>query len=187
MKNDKANSGIMINTPLEIRNYEITQLNKDDLINTKKNLSFVVDFQNFLNTGLENQETLIKDHMNVLTNLIYNVKNMGTVFLLLDYYYLLKIRDLILSYIQSNPTTNLLLKFFIVEKTPLLSILCIQKFEQKQNVNVEKMQFILYEVYQNNQFSNEYIQVPFVHLERTIEYFTEIYSYQIALRKVKID
>lgn len=162
----------------------MSQLTKNDLVDSRKNLSFLVDLQNFLNTGLENQETLIKDHSNILTNLINNVKNMGTVFVLIDYFYMQRIRELILLFIQNNPTTNLLLKFFIVEKTPLLSVICIQKFEQKQQVNIDKMQFILYEVYQNNEFSQEYFQVPLVYLERTIEYFTEIYSYQIALRKV---
>ena len=162
----------------------MNQLTKNDLVDSRKNLSFLVDLQNFLNTGLENQETLIKDHSNILTNLINNVKNMGTVFVLIDYFYMQRIRELILLFIENNPTTNLLLKFFIVEKTPLLSVICIQKFEQKQQVNIDKMQFILYEVYQNNEFSQEYFQVPLVYLERTIEYFTEIYSYQIALRKV---
>ena len=108
---------------------------------------------------------------------------MGSVFILIDYYYVLRIRELIYDFVKNNPTTNLLLKLFIVEKTPMLIILCIQKFEQKQIVNIPKMQFILYEMYSNLELS-DHMTIPLIHIEKTIENFTDLYSFQIALRKV---
>jgi hypothetical protein len=109
---------------------------------------------------------------------------MGSVYILLDYSFQLKIRELIYAFFKDNPNTNLLLKLYIVEKTPFLSILVIQKFEQKQAVILENMQFILYEVYQNSEFAQEHPKIPFHYFEKTIDYFTELYSFQIALRKV---
>lgn len=178
-----ANSAILITTPLSIKNYEISVIDKTNLLESKKNLLFLVDFQNFLNSNLEQHEKIIKDHFTIFQNLIHNVKNMGSVFILIDYYYVLRIRELIYDFVKNNPTTNLLLKLFIVEKTPMLIILCIQKFEQKQIVNIPKMQFILYEMYSNLELS-DHMTIPLIHIEKTIENFTDLYSFQIALRKV---
>lgn len=177
---------MLITSPIIVRNYEISLTTKNEILEAKKNLLFIVDFENFLNSNLESQDKIISDHINLLTNLIHNLKNMGTVFILIDYFYLLRIRELIYSFIKTNPTTNLLLKLFIVEKTPMLSFLCIQKFEQKQNVFVDKMQFIFYEMYSNNELSVEHQIIPLIFFEKTIETITELYSYQIALRKVTI-
>ena len=157
-----------------------------DLTEVKKNCTHLVDFMNFVNKNLDNPDNLIKDHEALLTNLINNVKNMGNVFILLDYYFLSKIRELIYKFIKNNPTTNLLLKIFLIEKTPLLGIFCIQKFEQKQSVILDKMQFLTYEVYNNNQLSQEHLVVPFIQFEKLIDYFTVLYSYQITLRKVNL-
>ena len=87
-----ANSAILITTPLYIKNYEISVIDKTNLLESKKNLLFLVDFQNFLNSNLEQHEKIIKDHFTIFQNLIHNVKNMGSVFILIDYYYVLRIR-----------------------------------------------------------------------------------------------
>ena len=58
-----------------------------------------------------------------------------------------------------------------------------KKFEQKQIVNIPKMQFILYEMYSNLELS-DHMTIPLIHIEKTIENFTDLYSFQIALRKV---
>ena len=54
-----ANSAILITTPLSIKNYEISVIDKTNLLESKKNLLFLVDFQNFLNSNLEQHEKII--------------------------------------------------------------------------------------------------------------------------------
>lgn len=160
----------------EIKESDLTQ-------DSSKNLNFILDLEHFYCNP--NNEDPSKFNTNYLKNIVKNLKNFGFSLVLIDHDHLLKVSQTINELIKEQPNTHYLLKLYIIDKVPLVSLLYIQVLHLKTPVVLDKLKFLLFEVYSNLAMSQSE-EVPFSKLESTVAYMLTLYSYQFFLKHVKI-
>ena len=104
---------------------------------------------------------------------------------LIDHSHLVKLPETIESMLKEQPNNHYLLKLYIIDKVPLVSLLYIQVLHLKTPVIMDKFKFLLFEVYSNLALSQSE-EIPFLRMESTLEYMLMIYSYQFYLKHVYI-
>jgi len=158
-------------------------INENDLtLTSNKNMNFILDLDHFYcKTGREDYEKFNTDYLKVIVS---NLKNFGFTLVLLDENHVKKASETINEMIKDNPNNHYLLKLYVVEKVPILTFLYVQIIQLKTLVVLDKLKFLLFEIYSNlgNSQSEE---IPFLRMESTVDYLISLYSYQFYLKHVR--
>lgn len=79
------------------------------------------------------------DKLTKIEEYIGTIKNLGTIFFLVDRHSLASIHSLVTKFTSENKTINLLIKFTVIDYQKTLLIFSFQKFVLKQEVDVTKI------------------------------------------------
>jgi len=158
-------------------------INENDLtLTSNKNMNFILDLDHFYcKTGREDYEKFNTDYLKVIVS---NLKNFGFALVLLDENHVKKASDTINEMIKDNPNNHYLLKLYVVEKVPILTFLYVQVIQLKTLVVLDKLKFLLFEIY-SNLGSSQSEEIPFLRMESTVDYLISLYSYQFYLKHVR--
>ncbi len=101
----------------------------------------------------------------------------------MDYHHLKQLKQNLEYYHnERNQTTNFLSKMYIIEKTPIASVVLIQKFENNKN-DFKKAKILNHEMYDDLTITRS-VQINYSDLEKSLTYMNEMYQYQGYLRNL---
>jgi hypothetical protein len=169
-KIDQANSLIITNND-EIHFSNLKQTS--NLQNIEKQ-NFILEAQRFLHRSESNETTIKTFDSEYLKSLISLINDKGVIACLMDYHHLLKLPEVIKELTEGQ--VNFLIKFFILEKLPLIGLVYIQKFENCP-CKFENMKLLSYEIYEDNTITKP-LSYHVKDLGNSVSYMYEMYQYQ---------
>ena len=149
--------------------------------------STIFDCFNFLHY-VKNQEELKainsvkavdQDKLNSLFN---SVKEKGTLILLADYIFLKQLPESLKKTLGNEYKTKLFLKLYIIEKSPFIGMLFIQKMSPSEKpIELDNEKLIAYEIYDDLTLTKP-ISYTMGNMAKSITYMYEMYQYQTYLQ-----
>lgn len=149
--------------------------------------STIFDCVNFLHY-VKNQEELKainsvkavdQDKLNSLFNA---VKEKGTLILLADYIFLKQLPESLKKTLGNEYKTKLFLKLYIIEKSPFIGMLFIQKMSPSEKpIELDNEKLIAYEIYDDLTLTKP-ISYTMGNMAKSITYMYEMYQYQTYLQ-----
>ena len=188
-KLESSKPNILIKSPeaeLLSKEYKPLFVEESELKQSEQS-STILDCFNFLHY-VKNQEELKainsvkavdQDKLNSLFNA---VKEKGTLILLADYIFLKQLPESLKKTLGNEYKTKLFLKLYIIEKSPFIGMLFIQKMSPSEKpIELDNEKLIAYEIYDDLTLTKP-ISYTMGNMAKSITYMYEMYQYQTYLQ-----
>jgi hypothetical protein len=163
--NLKLENSLIINHP-DI-NYDNSECNYFKLENSDNQYNTILDLLSFIHTDKSK-----------------SVKDKGTVVYLIDYHFMQNVFDVLKTHLtENNNNFSLLVKVYVIEKIPLVSLLFIQKFNNKK-CDIDNLKLLHYEMYDDLTITKP-VSYLFSHLHKSLTYMYEMFQYQEFLKEYR--
>ena len=188
-KLESSKPNILIKSPeaeLLSKEYKPLFVEESELKQSEQS-STILDCFNFLHY-VKNQEELKainsvkavdQDKLNSLFNA---VKEKGTLILLADYIFLKQLPESLKKTLGNEYKTKLFLKLYIIEKSPFIGMVFIQKMSPSEKpIELDNEKLIAYEIYDDLTLTKP-ISYTMGNMAKSITYMYEMYQYQTYLQ-----
>lgn len=164
-------------------------------INNNDQYNIIIDLEGYINKtqsvkSEDNSQTqTIKNHEKILKNL-KRLKNLGTLIILCDYFFMSTIQPLLTLLFENEPNTNFLIKAVIAHKSHMISFLSFQKFELKSKVNQNNLKIHFAETIISNNSLNKDNKEMQILIEKigdlTIKEICLSYEYLLIINEISL-
>jgi len=157
----------------------------EDLQQPGKKYNFILDSFSFLHkhSHLENIENSqgvqsTKIDRNIVKNILSALNDKGMAMCLMDYHFLIQVPEILREFIvdEKESNVNILTKVYVIEKLPLVGIICIQKFEKSQ-CDFNNLKLLTYEMYEDCSITKP-VSFSLTLLKKSLTYMYEMYQYE---------